>query len=129
MYKCDLCRERLASQEKPFCIEACPREAMKIGTRKEIFKQAEELKKRYQGDIYGMVENGGTSTIYVSDIDFTRLDSALVSQSDGTKTTPMHEMTNMLEEQKNWALLSLVSPALGLLAALGLSGMKTKGDK
>jgi len=129
MYKCDLCRERLAIQEQPFCIEACPKEAMKIGTRTEIFREAEELKQRYQGDIYGKAENGGTSTIYVSDVEFAGLDSALAAQSgDGKKTTRLHKMTNMLEKQKNWALLSVVSPALGFLAAMGLSGRKEKGD-
>ena len=130
MFKCDLCRERLANKETPLCIEACPRQAMKIGRRKDIFAEAEELKHRYQGDIYGMTENGGTSTVYVSDIEFARLDQALAAQSEPPGKAPrLHQVTNMLEKQKNWALLSLVSPALGVLAALGLSGRQSKEEK
>ena len=130
MYKCDLCRKRLASQKQPFCIEACPKEAMKIGTRKAIFAAAEELKLLYRGDIYGMTENGGTSTLYVSDIEFSRLDQALVAQSkEPGKIVRLNKVKNMLEKQKNWALLSVVSPALGILAALGLSGIKSKEDQ
>lgn len=129
MYKCDLCRDRLAAQEKPFCIGACPTQAMKIGTRSQIFKEAEQLKERYQGDIYGLTENGGTSTLYVSDVDFARLDEALAAQHGTSGKVPrLHKAQNMLEKQKDWALLSIVSPALGLLAALGLSGKKMKGD-
>ena len=129
MYKCDLCRKRLAENKSPFCLEACPSKAMKIGTRTEIFKEAEQLKQRYQGDIYGMTENGGTSTLYVSDIDFARLDSAIAAQVKKPRKVPrLHKAQNMLEKQKNWALLSIVSPAFGLLAALGLSGKKMKED-
>ena len=103
---------------------------MKIGRRKDIFAEAEELKHRYQGDIYGMTENGGTSTVYVSDIEFARLDQALAAQSEPPGKAPrLHQVTNMLEKQKNWALLSLVSPALGVLAALGLSGRQSKEEK
>jgi formate dehydrogenase iron-sulfur subunit len=36
MYKCDLCRDQLAVGKTPFCIEACPHHAMKIGRRDEI---------------------------------------------------------------------------------------------
>ena len=130
MYKCDLCRERLASQETPFCIEACPRQAMKIGKRREIFEEAEELKLEYNGDIYGLTENGGTSTVYISDIDFAELDKALAAQSELPPGAPrLHKTKNMLEKQKNWALLSVLSPALGILAALGLSGRQSKEEK
>lgn len=129
MFKCDLCRKRLANREQPYCIEACPKSAMKIGTRKAIFAEAEKLKQLYRGDIFGMTENGGTSTIYVSDIEFSRLDQALVEQSKEPGKIPrLNEVKNMLEKQKNWALLTLVSPALGILAALGLSGAQSKED-
>lgn len=126
MYKCDLCRDRLSDGEKPLCIEACPRQAMKIGTRKEIFEEALRLKQQYGGDLYGMEENGGTSTIYVSDISFSDIDRALVEQTKKPKSTPrLNEVENMLEKQKNWAMLSVVSPVVGALAAFGLSGKNT----
>lgn len=126
MYKCDLCRDRLHEGDKPLCIDACPKQAMKIGTRDEIFNEALRLKEQYGGDLYGMEENGGTSTIYVSDISFADIDNALVEQSTKPQsTTRLNKVGNMLEKQKNWAMLSVVSPVIGVLAAFGLSGKKT----
>lgn len=122
MYKCDLCRERLHEGEKPFCIEACPKQAMKIGTREDIFKEAGELKQQYNGDIYGMDENGGTSTVYVSAVSFADLDTALVEKQNNKSVVRLNKPENLLEKQKNWAMLSITAPVLGALAAFGLSG-------
>lgn len=134
MYKCDLCRDRLSDGNLPFCIEACPQKAMQIGRRDAILKKAEELRKEYNGDLYGMDENGGTSTIYVSPVPFSDIDQALVEQAREKKEKSpvrLHQPPNLLEEQKTWAALSLISPAVGLLAAVTLSGgnKQEEGDK
>jgi Fe-S-cluster-containing dehydrogenase component len=70
MYKCDLCNQRLKEGKPPGCVEACPREAMLIGSRKEIYAVAEERIKAMDGYIYGKEENGGTATLYVSPVPF-----------------------------------------------------------
>ena len=126
MFKCDLCRERLAANEQPFCIEACPRKAMQIGRRDSIFKAAQSLADQYSGDLYGMHEHGGTSTIYVSKIPFSEIDEALVAQTQTGKaqTVRLNKPDNVLEKQRNWALLSLLSPLVGVIAALGFTGSK-----
>ncbi len=131
MYKCDLCRERLQDGGIPFCIEQCPQKAMSIGTREEIFARAEELKNEYKGDIYGLSENGGTSTLYVSPVPFAEIDKALVAQATERKRpiTRMDKTENMLEKQKGWAFLSVVAPVGGILAALSLAGKKASGEE
>ena len=70
MYKCDLCNDRLLVGKQPGCIEACPRGAMLIGPRRDIFALAEERARKMRGYIYGKNENGGTSTLYVSAVSF-----------------------------------------------------------
>lgn len=126
MYKCDLCRGRLLSGSQPLCIDACPQKAMRIGKRDEIFLEAEKLKQEYNGDLYGMTENGGTSTIYVSPVPFKELDEALASQANEnnknlSSITRLHKAENMLEKQSSWAVLSLFSPLFGVAAAVGLA--------
>lgn len=125
MFKCDLCRGRLAENKTPLCIENCPKQAMQIGRRDAIYNQALQLKEKYNGDIYGMSENSGTSTIYVSKVPFADIDKALIDQGIETqknKVVRLHKPENILEKQKGWALLSMVSPLLGAVAAVGLSG-------
>jgi len=80
MYKCDLCRERLATGKLPGCIEACPRQAMLIGPRRQIFAQGEEQAKAMGGYIYGKKENGGTATLYISPVPIAALNATMKKQ-------------------------------------------------
>ncbi|MFW2367333.1 MAG: 4Fe-4S dicluster domain-containing protein [Desulforhopalus sp.] len=132
MFKCDLCRDELMKGNTPHCIAACPKKAMEVGKRGVIFAKAENLKNEYRGDIYGMDENGGTSTLYVSPVPFDKIDKALVQQNKDLKkkmVTRLHRPENMLAKQKNWALLSLASPLVGGILAYGLSGTKESGGR
>ena len=128
MYKCDLCRDRLAADQQPFCIGGCPQNAMEVGKRSEIFAKATSLKKQYQGDLYGLSENGGTSTVYVSPVPFSKINKALLSQAKtgAQRPVPMHQPENVLASQKPWAKLSLVAPIIGVAAALGLAGKNNR---
>jgi len=132
MFKCDLCRKELEAGQTPHCMAACPQKAMTIGRRDEIFARAQKLKEEYDGDIYGMEENGGTSTVYVSPVPFQDIDNALKAQADPEskkKPVRLNRVENMLEKQKGWALLSLASPLAGAALAYGLSGSKSKGEE
>lgn len=125
MFKCDLCRDRLQEGGLPHCIEACPTKAMQIGPREEIVSLAHKLKGEYSGDIYGVSENGGTSTIYVSPIPFSEINTALIHQSednDPKNIVKLHKPENILVKQRSLAALTLVSPIVGAIAALGLAG-------
>ncbi len=94
----------------------------------EIFAEAEKLKDTYKGHIYGRNENGGTSTLYVSPVSFDDLDKALDSQPrpKGKKIVGFTVPENLLTRQRNWALLSLVAPIAGVIAALGFSSRKNE---
>lgn len=118
MYKCDLCRDRLKQGREPACIEQCPTGAMKIGQRSEIIKEAEQLKKQYSGYLYGDQQNGGTSTIYVSEIPFEKLDKAIVTRAGNPKKAMrLHNPDNVMEKHSNWAVSALVAPFIGALGA------------
>lgn len=131
MYKCDLCRSRLQDNKEPHCIESCPQKAMKIGRRDEIFAEAKKLKKKYNGDLYGMDENGGTSTIYVSSIPFSKIDKAIVATTENTKKpTRLHKPENLLTTQSRWAKLVIGAPVIGAIAAffaVGIHRSKQEG--
>ena len=131
MFKCDLCRDLLAKGKNPHCIEACPKQAMTIGRRDEIFAKAEELKSHYNGHIFGKQENGGTSTLYVSSVAFDEIEKALMAQpkAKGKKKVSFSVSKNILTKQKNWAMLTLVAPIVGIIAALGLAGNKNEEDE
>lgn len=76
MYKCDRCAPRRARGELPACIEACPFGVQSIGPREEMVAKARDLAAAMPGFIYGLEENGGTNTIYVSPVPFETLAAA-----------------------------------------------------
>lgn len=128
LYKCDLCRKRLARGDNPHCVDSCPKKAMLIGKRKEIFAEAEKRAAATGGHLYGMEENGGTSTIYVSPVPFEAIDKAILARAEKIKAKApkgkklpkpmrMHKPENMLAKQTEWAAASVIAPALGALAA------------
>ena len=98
---------------------------MKIGRRDAIMAKATELRQEYDGDLYGVYENGGTSTIYVSPVKFDELDKSLAVQRSsfkGSITARFKIPKNMLEKQSIWSALSLISPLFGIIAAFFLPG-------
>ena len=68
--KCTMCRPRILEGKLPGCVEVCPKEALKFGTRDELIKYArnriEAFPGRYQDHIYGEHEMGGTNWLYIS---------------------------------------------------------------
>ncbi|MFH1139883.1 MAG: 4Fe-4S dicluster domain-containing protein [Pseudomonadota bacterium] len=80
MYKCHRCYERLGAGEQPACIAACPEGVQTIGPRDEIVAQAKKRAEEIKGYLYGLDENGGTNTIYVSPVPFDELDRSLEQQ-------------------------------------------------
>jgi formate dehydrogenase iron-sulfur subunit len=70
--KCTLCYARLQEGKLPGCVEACPTQATIFGDREVLLAEAaNRLKaepKKYVQHIYGEHEVGGTSVLYISDI-------------------------------------------------------------
>lgn len=76
--KCDFCYDRTKKGKLPGCVEICPVEALTYGKREELLKVAKsrikEKPEKYNRHIYGEYEVGGTSWLYLSKADFSKLD-------------------------------------------------------
>jgi len=92
--KCTMCYERVLKEGKqPACVEACPTQATIFGDRDELLEEAKKRigsgDEKYINKVWGEKEVGGTSVMYVSDVDInlTDLDAPI------TDTTPMPQRT------------------------------------
>jgi formate dehydrogenase iron-sulfur subunit len=88
MRKCTLCIDRLRQGKIPACVEACPHEALSFGMRTGMLGVARERLAREPGrylpHVWGEREWGGTSVLYLSDVD---LDAIGLSR-DATRSVP-----------------------------------------
>ena len=75
--KCDFCVDRQAKGELPACVEICPVEALTFGPREELVHIAKQRirrsPERYVDRVYGELEVGGTSWMYLAGREFTEL--------------------------------------------------------
>ncbi len=96
--KCVLCYEtRLKYGKQPACTEVCPTKATVFGDRNELLAEAHRRLQgstpRYIKKVWGEHEIGGTSVLYISDID---LDFLAYDQPLADK--PLPERTRMAME-------------------------------
>jgi Fe-S-cluster-containing dehydrogenase component len=134
MYKCDLCVDQLAQNQKPACISACPKGALSMGPRSEIRALAYQKAQEINGYVYGDKENGGTATFYVSPVPFEKIDQAIKKDKSTKKDTspgrpgmPV-DVENYLETEKGLFLSAMIAPFAGAAAA-GFTAYRTlKGD-
>ncbi|WP_319471691.1 4Fe-4S dicluster domain-containing protein [uncultured Pseudodesulfovibrio sp.] len=126
MYKCDRCYQLLDKGELPACISACPEDVQTIGPRHEIVTQAKALAREMNGFIYGLDENGGTNTIYVSPVPFELLDRAV---EKGKGKPHLKKVKDVMADETNLAAAALVAPIAGVTAGLlGLGSKLLKTD-
>ncbi|MFH0913793.1 MAG: 4Fe-4S dicluster domain-containing protein [Chloroflexota bacterium] len=75
--KCTFCADRLSNGLEPACIKTCPTDAIILGEREELLKEARKRLQSqpqvYVNHIYGEKEVGGTSWLYLSPISFDKL--------------------------------------------------------
>lgn len=78
IHKCDFCYDRISEGKLPACVEICPVEAITYGKRSELLPIAHERirnnPEKYKDHVFGETEVGGTSWLYLSNVDFTELD-------------------------------------------------------
>ncbi len=90
--KCTMCHPRIIEGKLPGCVEACPKEALTFGERKDLIKIARErIRKypdRYEDHIYGEHEMGGTSWLYLAGVPFKEL-----GMREDLGITPAPELT------------------------------------
>jgi formate dehydrogenase iron-sulfur subunit len=112
MRKCDMCTSRLQENRPPACVEACPNQALMFGGRDELLRVAHQRidsgYSRYLPHVWGESEYGGTSVLYISDVDLSALDWP------ETVPGPIPELTESLIESTPFVGLSVASSLLGI---------------
>jgi formate dehydrogenase iron-sulfur subunit len=77
MIKCDMCNDRILQNRPPACVEACPQDVLRFGERGSLLKLAhsriDENPGRYLNHVWGEKEFGGTSVLYISDVDLAEI--------------------------------------------------------
>lgn len=120
--KCELCFKRAGAENKPACVESCPRQVMVCGERGELVKLAHERiaehPDRYVNHVYGEHEVGGTAWMYLSPVPFEELGFAKV----GTDAPPA------LTEHIQHSVFKFGLPPLALYGLLGLAMFVTRRD-
>ncbi|HVN05351.1 MAG TPA: 4Fe-4S dicluster domain-containing protein [Bryobacteraceae bacterium] len=91
--KCILCYDRLKEGKQPACTDACPTKATIFGDRAELLAEAHrrvrEQPQRYAPKVWGEEEAGGTSVLYISDIDL-----SFLTGNHAVGPTPLPERTS-----------------------------------
>lgn len=128
MFKCDLCQDLLVKGEEPVCIVACPRKAMLIGPKEEILAEAGKRAVAMSGFIYGKDENGGTSTLYVSQVPFEDLNAAI---EKGPGRPHLGKAPRKMEKTDPMGAAVVASPAVGIIGgaiAVAVSRIKNRKE-
>ena len=107
--KCTMCYPRILKGQLPGCVEACPREALTFGKRKDVLEIARQRIRenpgRYLNHIYGESEMGGTSWLYISGVPYKE-----TGMREDLGVTPAPELTS--------GALSVVPMVVGLWPVL-----------
>lgn len=119
MYKCDRCFNRIAEGKLPACIEVCPENVQQIGPRREMKEKALQLAKDLNGFVYGLEDNGGTNTFYVSSVPFEVLHTAAV-KAPGRPHFKSVPDTMAKEEVLGTAVM--LAPVAGIVGAVLKAG-------
>ncbi len=90
--KCMFCAERQAKGLLPACAEVCPSGALQFGNRAALLEEARtriyQNPTKYVHHIYGEYEAGGTSWLYISDVQ-----PEMLGLKAGLSTTPYPDLT------------------------------------
>lgn len=127
MYKCDRCYQLLDEGEQPACISVCPEDVQTIGPRNEMAIRARELAREMNGFIYGLDENGGTNTFYVSPVPFDLLDRAA---DTGRGKPHLKPVKDVMADETNLATATVLAPIAGVAAGfLGVGARLLKATE
>jgi formate dehydrogenase iron-sulfur subunit len=63
--KCTMCSDRISEDKQPFCVQACPTQALDFGLTEEMTVKAKKQAETVGGYTYGDKEAGGGNVIYV----------------------------------------------------------------
>ncbi|MGE4318592.1 MAG: hydrogenase 2 operon protein HybA [Deferribacterales bacterium] len=122
--KCDLCKfTNLKLKGEPACCETCPTGAVIYGKRKDLLAEAKRRlaahPEKYQKEIYGEYEVGGTNVIYIAGTSFENL---------GFPELEKESAALMSEHVQHTLYKGFIAPVAlyGFLAMVALKNRKTK---
>ncbi len=130
MFKCHLCHDSLAEGREPACVSACPTGATMIGPREEMIEKARARAEEIGGYLYGLEENGGTATIYISPVPFEKINES-IDKGPG-KPHLDSPIASKMAEGNSLAFLGMVAPVAGIAAGIAgafISKKKESGDE
>jgi formate dehydrogenase iron-sulfur subunit len=112
--KCVLCYEtRLKYGQQPACTEACPTKATLFGDRDELLAEAHSRIRdgagKYVDRVWGESEIGGTSVLYISDIDL-----SFLTYGEHLGTSPLPQTTRTAMESVPFAFVGMGAAMTGL---------------
>lgn len=111
--KCILCYPRLKEGKQPACTEVCPTGATIFGDRDELIAEAHLRIKsnpdKYINKVWGEHEVGGTSVIYLSDIDL-----GFLSYQPNLGVEPLPQTTSVAMNSVPFAFVGMGAAMLGL---------------
>ena len=129
MYKCDFCAERLQKGSVPACAESCPHGAIIfLPLQEAMTKLIEIARDRY---VYGLNENGGTATWYVSSVSFDLLQKALLKTKKSIVVDGRPDFKPVepaLEKSSGWATATLAAPVAAVAFAYLVAKRKKQKD-
>ncbi|MCK5125503.1 MAG: 4Fe-4S dicluster domain-containing protein [candidate division Zixibacteria bacterium] len=109
--KCTLCYDLISVGQQPACTTACPTEATIFGERDELLAVAKQRIKdnpdKYINRVFGEHEVGGTSVLYLSDIDL------------GFMSYPMRDIKSSLPQTTSMAMSAVPPAFVGMGALMG----------
>ena len=124
MDKCDFCAHRLHQNEVPACAQSCPQKAMLFLPLEDALKKIRSIpQNRYT---YGLNENGGTATWYISSVPFEKLSEAI---NKSAVRPDFSRVSARLQESSGWAKAALAAPIAAAAAAYLVARRKMKLPK
>jgi formate dehydrogenase iron-sulfur subunit len=112
MRKCAMCFQRQKEGRVPACVEACPNDALRFGEREALLREAREIIRsgggKYIDRIWGEHEFGGTSVLYISDVDLA------AAGWPGPETASIPSLTEPLIAKTPFIGLGVMTSLLGI---------------
>jgi formate dehydrogenase iron-sulfur subunit len=116
--KCILCYDRIRAGGQPACTEACPTKATIFGDRDDLIAEAHRRIAAapgvYQDKVWGERDLGGTSVLYISNVDL-----SFLAAGSPAGSTPLPETTALAMHAVPFAFTGVVAAMAGVNWIIG----------